>query len=133
MQLTEIRLGLQRSVAIGTESLVRGELADTFLECSQTNWDGYNALPVDRDSFLLAKRFLLSLPLGTRMPSVSAIPDGQLTLEWYSGPRRSLTISFDPSGDLHYAALIGPSRVSGTEVFADSIPPMILDLIERVF
>jgi hypothetical protein len=131
-QLSKVNQRLHRSVALGAESAVRGELADAYLECSEANWDGYNALPVDPDSFALAKTFLMALPLGTRSPSVGAHPDGQLSLEWYSGPRRSLTISFDPAGELHYAALAGPSRACGTEAFEGEVPQIILELIELV-
>lgn len=131
-QLDQVRESLQRSVALGAESAVRGELADVYLECSEPNWDGYNALPVDPDSFALAKSFLLSLPLGTKAPSAGAHPDGQISLEWYSGPRRSLTISFDPIGELHYAALAGPSRTCGTAAFDGEVPQIILELIEQV-
>lgn len=108
------------------------ELADVYLECSEPNWDGFNALPVSYDSFALAKAFLLSLPLGTKVPSAGAHPDGQISLEWYNGPRRSLTISFDPVGDLHYAALAGPSRVCGTAAFDCEVPQIIRELIQQV-
>jgi hypothetical protein len=113
-QLLRVKTSLHRSVALGAESAVQGELSDVYLECNETNWDGYNAFPVDPDSFELAKAFLMALPLGTKTPSAGAHPDGQMSLEWYSGPRRSLTISFDPVSDLHYAALTGPSRTCGT-------------------
>ena len=132
-QLSRVSASLHRSVALGAQSAVCGELADVYLECRVPNWDGFNALPVGPDSFLLAKTFLLALPFGTKAPSAGAHPDGQISLEWYNGPRRSLTISFDPSGDLHYAALTGPSRACGTAAFDGEVPQMILELIEKVF
>jgi len=131
-QLAQVNKNLHRSIALGAESAVRGELTDVYLECSEANWDGYNALAVDPDSFALAKAFLMALPLGTRAPSAGAHPDGQMSLEWYSGPRRSLTISFDPVGDLHFAALTGPSRACGTEAFDGEVPQILLELIELV-
>lgn len=131
-QLAKVNRRLQRSVALGHESHIRGELTDVFMECSQANWDGFNALPVSLESFQLAQRFLLALPLGTAAPSIGAVPDGQITMEWYAGPRRSLTICFDPAGHLHFAALAGPSRCCGTELLGDSVPETILKLIQRV-
>jgi hypothetical protein len=41
-------------------------------------------------------------------------------------------VSIDSSGLLHYAALVGPEREYGTKVFVDSIPQVILNLIQRV-
>lgn len=131
-QLAKVNRTLQGSVAIGMLSQVDGELADVYMECSEPDWDGHNAFPVDPDSYLLAKHFLLSLPLGIRRPSVGAEPDGMMTLEWYSGVRRTLSISFDPEGKLHYAALIGASRPYGTESFTDDVPQLLLELIRRV-
>jgi hypothetical protein len=132
-QLSRVNASLHRSVALGAQSAVCGELADVYLECREPNWDGFNALPVGPDSFQLAKTFLLALPFGTKTPSAGAHPDGQISLEWYNGPRRSLTISFDPAGDLHYAALTGPSRACGTAAFDGKVPQIILELIEKVF
>ena len=132
-QLSRVNASLHRSVALGAQSAVCGELADVYLECREPNWDGFNALPVGPDSFLLAKTFLLALPFGTKAPSAGAHPDGQISLEWHNGPRRSLTISFDPAGDLHYAAMTGPSRACGTTAFDGEVPQIILELIEKVF
>lgn len=126
------RQRLRELATFGVSSHIRGELYETFEECSEADWDGYDALSVTYDSYRLAEQFLMALPLGMRLPSVGAEPDGQLTLEWSRGVRRSLSISFDPSGDLHYAALIGPGGRSGTEPFVGVVPPVILDLIRQV-
>lgn len=75
---------------------------------------------------------MLNLPPGIWPPSIGAHPDGQLTLEWYAGVRRILSVSVDPQGLLHYAALIDSERAYGTKVFADSVPRVILELIQRV-
>lgn len=131
-QLSKVSRSLHRSVALGAESAVRGDLATTYVECSEPNWDGFNALPVNFDSFALAEQFLIALPLGIQRPSAGAEPDGQMTLEWYSGIRRSISISFDPDGKLHYAALMGASKAFGTEAFAGEIPETILELIDRI-
>ena len=131
-QLQKVSRRLHRSVALGAESVVRGDLANTYVECSEPNWDGFNALPVSFDSFLLAERFLIALPLGIKRPCAGAEPDGQMTLEWYSGIRRTISISFDPEGKIHYAALMGASKAFGTESFVYEIPDTILELIQRV-
>ena len=107
---------LQESIRLGFEGNgVFGELDLVFEECSQPNWDGYNGLPVLPETYGYARSFLETLPLGSTAPSVGAEPDGHLTLEWYRGRRRTLSVSIAPYGNLHYAAIIGPIKRYGTE------------------
>src|SRR4030095_2307577 len=69
------------------------ELLKTFEECRQPNWDGYEAQPVREETYRLAHRFLASLPLSIPVPSISAEPDGQITVEWHRSPQRTLSVS----------------------------------------
>ncbi len=108
------------------------ELHQLFQECRQTNWDGYGALPITGETYVLAYQFLEALPLGTSAPSLGAEPDGHITFEWYQSPRRMLSISISPESDLHYAALLGSSTLYGTEPFYGEVPRTILDIIRRV-
>lgn len=124
---------LQDSYALGVGGKgVFSELDSVANSCRVENWDGYGAAPVSADVYELVCQFLQALPLGIAAPSVGAEPDGQLTLEWYRSPRRLLSVSISSEGDLHYAALLGPNRAYGTEVFFGDIPRTILDLIHRV-
>jgi hypothetical protein len=124
---------LHKSYAIGNESVLRGdELATVWNECRDANWDGFGAVPVTQDTLRNAYILLESLPLGFPAPSISAEPDGDLTLEWHRSARRTLSVSVTADGDLHYAALLGASRVYGTEAFFDEIPDAIRDLVYRV-
>lgn len=109
------------------------ELVRVYSECNVSDWDGYGADPVSRASHELASALLDVLPPGTPPPTIAAEPDGQLTLEWYRTPYRTLSVSVDPLGELHYAALLGVSKQYGTERFSgDDIPQTILDLVSRV-
>jgi hypothetical protein len=63
---------------------------------------------------------------------VGAEPDGHITLEWYRGPRWTLSVSVSPDGMLYYAALFGSSEVRGAEPFFGDVPDIILSLIRRV-
>ena len=123
---------LHESNALGFERTVE-ELDAVWEECREANWDGYGALPVTQDVLRNAYVFLESMPLGYPRPSVGAEPDGELTLEWYRSPRRTLSVSVTPYGELHYSALFGPSRDFGTEAFYGEVPRNIVDLIRRVY
>ena len=124
---------LNESNVFGIESTIRDELGTVWEECRHADWDGFSALAVSQDTLHNTYRFLESLPLGCPPPSVGAEPDGQLSLEWHRGPRRTLSVSVTPEGDLHYAALFGPSRVFGTEAFFGEAPSAIIDLIRRIY
>ncbi|NMC21716.1 MAG: hypothetical protein GYA33_15000 [Thermogutta sp.] len=127
------RRALHQSSALGMESVLRDELAEVWQECSKPNWDGYGAVAVRERTYRNAERFLLALPLGTRAPSVGAEPDGQITFEWRHSRRRILSVSVSPEDELHYAALLGPSRTCGTEPFFGEVPRLIRELIGRVY
>jgi hypothetical protein len=128
----EQRRRLQESNAFGIESTLREELGEIWEQCRDPNWDGFGSLAVNNDTLRNTYVFLESLPLGTPGPSVGAEPDGSFTLEWHRSPRRTLSVSVSPDGDLHFAAIFGPSRVYGTEAFFGEIPDNILALIRRV-
>ncbi len=108
------------------------ELCQLFRDCRLPSWDGYGAAPVSADTFELANQLLEALPPGTSAPSLGAEPDGHITLEWYRSPRRVLSVSVSPEGELHYAALVGASKHYGTEPFYGEAPKAIIDLIYRV-
>jgi len=127
------RRRLHESNAFGIESAVRDELATVWEECREANWDGYGALPVNQDTLCNTYLLLEALPLSSPAPSIGAEPDGSLTMEWHRWSRRTLSVSVSPDGDLHYAALFGPNRNYGTEVFLGDVPKTILDLIRRVY
>lgn len=131
--IEQSRQQLQNSYALGQKA--KGSINDLqqiFFECRHENWDGYRALPVSAHTFRSAYEFLEALPLGTPAPSIGAEPDGYITLEWYDSPRRTISISISPDGDLHYAALIGASKAYGTESFIGEIPKEIIGLIHRI-
>lgn len=108
------------------------ELNQVYADCLEPNWDGYDAMPVSKTTYRLAYQFLDALPLGTPLPSFGAEPDGHLTFEWHRNPRWTFSVSISPEGDLHYAALLGSSKVYGTEPFFGDPPSRILELIRQV-
>ena len=80
----------------------------------------------------MAYALIESLPLGFPRPSVSAQPDGQLTLEWYRTPTRTLSLSIDPDGFIHYGGLFGPEKHFGTVPFLEGLSDRILRLANEV-
>jgi hypothetical protein len=108
------------------------DLAELAEECGEPDWDGYGALPVAPDTVVEAERFLRSIPAGAPPPTIGAEPDGHVTFEWHASPKRTLSVSISPEGELHYAALIGSSRHFGTVPFLGDCPDTIVNLVEQV-
>ena len=133
-RIAQNRHRLQQSSAVGMESFIREELANTLLDCREPGWKGEPSDPVRWESYETAKQFLLALPLGTPHPSpgAEAEADGDLTLGWFRSARRVLSISFSPDGCLHYAALIGHQSHRGSVPFDGTVPETILSLIAEV-
>lgn len=124
---------IERSYTFGSAlDRARHELHQIVQECSIPDWDGFGAVPVSNSAYLNARRFLEALPLGAEAPAPGADPDGDLTLEWYHGPRHTLSVSVGRKGDLNYAALVGVNKTFGTEAFFGDIPKTIVDLISRI-
>jgi hypothetical protein len=124
---------LRATNTFGSDSALYSELASVWDDCQVPNWDGYKASPVDPDALRNTYQLLESLPLGFPAPSIGAEPDGHLTLEWHRSPRRTLSVSVDGDGNLHYAALLGPNRAYGTEAFFDEFPDTIRELVWKVY
>ncbi|CUQ66312.1 hypothetical protein [Candidatus Nitrospira inopinata] len=125
------RLREAHSIGLGAERAFE-ELFVVARECETRNWDGHGATRVSAEAIAHACRLLSALPLGIPAPSVGAEPDGHVTFEWHRSPRWTLSVSISPEGDLHYAALLGSSKVYGTEPFFGETPSRILELIRQV-
>ena len=132
-RLEEYAVHLHSSAAIGVGNVIREELADVWKDCHAHGWDGYGSAAVSWEVYKQAERLLYALPLGIPTPSVGAEPDGHITLEWYRGPRCTLSVSVSPDGVLHYAALIGSAKAMGSEPFLGEVPKRILQLICDVY
>lgn len=122
---------LDSLVSVGKQSAY-SELIDVWDECQIPGWDGYDACPVQKETFEQAWAIVSALPMGYPLPSFNAEPDGHITLEWYHHPRWILSVSVSPEGWLYYAGLFGESITQGSEYFLGDVPKNILDLIEKV-
>jgi hypothetical protein len=132
-QVEGARRDLRESHSLGQGSkAIFEDLFDVAQKCNRSNWDGYDAIPVSQETFQQAYRLLETLPLGMQPPSVGVEPDGNITLEWYRFPKRTLSLSVSPDGNLHYSALMGPNTAYGTEAFFGDFPKRVLDLVNRV-
>ena len=110
-------------------------LEDTFHECSKVNWDGYDATPIIDKAYNEAKKLLLLLPSPLPLPEIVPEATGEIGLEWYIARQFTFVISVGGNNVITFAGLFGEgNEVHGTEeFFEESIPPIIIDFISRLF
>ena len=119
------QIWIQEQIKSNLQSLAKG--------CAIEGWDGYDAQPISSETYQLALRVTSSLPASLPSPSIGAEPDGHITLEWHRNSHRTLSVSISPEGYLHFAAILGAgSNQYGTEIFWDSVPKTILELIYNI-
>lgn len=99
---------------------------------SVENWDGQGATRVNFNSYLHAGAFVRALPRLVPAPDIGVDPDGEVSIEWSLGTRSVLTVSIGSDGRLSYSALIGLSKVRGTEWLVDGVPRPIIDVLGRL-
>lgn len=109
-------------------------LSDTFNECGEEGWNGGSARAVSRQTFENARRFLSILPASLPVPDVMAEPDGEIAFEWRAPNKSVFSVSVGQADTIAFAGLFGyGSKQHGTEPFDDTIPPVVLNAIRRVF
>ncbi len=112
--------------------LLAGELLELWEECREDDWDGYGARGLDPAACSRAMRLLSLLSRHLPLPDLSAMPNGDVALDWDFEPRRSLTVTVSGSARIVWAAIAGDEESSGTVSFVSEFPAPIRSLIERL-
>jgi hypothetical protein len=108
------------------------ELDSFFVSAREKNWDGEESMPVHEVSYSNARRFLSLMPRTWVKPEISADPDGELAVEWRTGPRKRFSVSIGPEERVSYAWLNGTERGNGTDTFVDEIPEGVFTQVNRL-
>jgi hypothetical protein len=129
----EIREHLLRSYTVSdARERLLDDLDKLCLEALHQGWDGFGAKPVSLDAYDFAKTFILALPTTSPLPELNSDPDGEISLDWYFGKRRALTVSVGPTGRCTYAWLHGQRSNRGTDWIEDEIPASIVFALHQL-
>jgi len=132
-QAEELRNMFEQSITIGKHyKEARRSLTKAFEECSVDNWDSYGAKAIDELSCVKAISFSRMLPMHVPVPEIYIDSDGEVTFEWYLGPREVFSVTVRGNDELVYAGLFGANKTHGVEHLDDELPETILDNISRV-
>lgn len=125
-----IRTPLSRSLSIA--DLVP-ELFEVVEDCSDVNWDGYDALPIRLAAFKDSLSFMMSMPSWMPHPEVVPENSGDIGFQWNLGSKKKFAVSFRGDNTVSYAGLLGASSViSGKEIYSGSIPKVINESLRRI-
>jgi len=85
------------------------------------------------DLFVIAQRFLLSVPEILKSPELSLDSDGEIRFDWHNSEFRMLSVALRRDGRLTYAARTSICDTDyGTKFFTDEIPQIIVLLVRQV-
>lgn len=80
------------------------------------DWNGYGAIPIDRNIGAAAERFIEMLPANVvTTPAVVPMTLGRLQFEWHRG-NRSLEIEFESPASIHYLKCDDDLDISEEEI-----------------
>lgn len=122
---------LARSSSLSNASIL-DDLDALIEEGAEENWDGYGAKPISLESVEVAGELIRALPLGASHPTLGMEPDGMVTMEWYAGPSRVVSLTARPDGTLSYVAIFGAERQFGSAPYLGSMPRILLNLLQLV-
>lgn len=108
-------------------------LEAAYAEGSSDGWDGYGARAVSLGVKYRAEAFLDALPSGIPVPAIEPDPDGEISFEWYVGPRQVFSVSVGEGCEIAYAGLFGRNRTHGTEYFMDELPAAVMTNLRRLY
>lgn len=109
------------------------QLYEIYRECSEANWDGYDAIPMSKNTYFEAIKLIELLPSYLPEPEIMPEPTGEIAFEWYKGKQFVFVISVGGKNIITYAGLFGKSsKTHGTEYFADNLPLVIIENIKRL-
>lgn len=117
----------------GAKSEVISRLWAMFDECSEQDWDGNDAEPLNGVAAGAVVAFIRALPERVPMPEMAPEPDGAISLDWIESRYRRFSLSFGSNNRLAYAWLDGSDKGHAVARFDGvTIPPRILEGIQSI-
>jgi hypothetical protein len=89
------------------------------------DWDGYGGAAVTVEARKGVRRFIALLSSDIPDPEITPGSRGEVTLDWYEGPRMIFSVSIADAQRLHYAGLFGESKAYGTESLGADLPQSV--------
>ena len=109
-----------------------GEIIETWDECQHGNWDGYGAAALSPSAVARTIALLRKFPSNLALPEISAMPTGEVSLDWDFGSRRTLTALVGDQSRLIWALIDGDEEVSGSASVFGEFPESLAEALRKV-
>jgi len=103
-----------------------------IIECSDDNWDGYNAKAVDIKSYVTAQKFIHMIPTTIPIPEIDIEVNGNFIFEWYAGRRKVIDVVAERGDILVFAVLDGDEKINGTVVLREEMPRRVIENLQPI-
>lgn len=120
-------------ISLGWKLDLYDQVIEIAADCSEPDWDGYDARPLSPEAKERALQIIRLLPDSVQIPELAPSPEGEISFEWYVGRDRLLSVT--PQNELLiYAAIVGPDHTQyGRVPVRETWPEEILTILSRYF
>ncbi len=115
------------------KTLLFKQLSNAISEAAIGDWGDHHGHSVDPSSLAYALQFINYLKASVPIPEIAIDSDGDVALEWGSGPRNNLSVRIGRGGMISFSALQGYEPIFGTAYFVDEIPENVSYSMRRTF
>lgn len=127
-------LGRDADVAQGDPRIIAtSRLFDAYTDCADSGMPENESSPVTKRQLANALRFISGLSRAFPAPDISIDPSGDIWFEWHARRFRTFAIAVCDGPDLHYSALIGESKLHGTERSGGSLAPTFVFILRQIY
>jgi hypothetical protein len=102
-------------------------------ECSEPEWDGYNAAPITRDAVIRTLRLVYRLPELIQPPNLVPSPGGYISFEWHDAARRVVSVSPKAELIVWAAVLAEDDSQYGKSPIHKGWPSGVLNILHELF
>ena len=127
-----IRNHVSQTISLGWRETLNQQLMDVYSRCIEENWDGYDAIAINRSAIYAALIFIELLPDGIRVPEIVPEPTGEIGFEWTNGKYATFVASVNPQ-IITFAGLFGSGKNHGEVKFLNTLPSIIEKILLDYF
>jgi hypothetical protein len=124
----QVRNHASETISFGWRNALMQELIELQMRNDKPGWDGYDALPITKETVMAGIVFLMGLPDCVAIPDIVPEATGEVGFFWEKDEGKQFSISIGVSS-LVFAGLIGPKKIHGEMKFLTNTLPENLEQI----
>jgi hypothetical protein len=121
------------TISFGQPRGLKDEILEVAERCSKSDWDGYGALPIGRETIESAIKLIEIFPTAMSRPDIVPEPSGAIGLEWRVQDQQVFVVAIEGSTISFASALVSGKRLSGEEPLIYELPQPIKKTLAKHF